>query len=137
MKQYENESSDEAVQFVAHLSSMAVNGQDNCQHYTTEWIRKVNRGGLFCTNDCTNDCAYELFLAVKRKVRVRLPQHLLSQHRVIRVSSLKLYIVSNNDVQFNWSMLSADIDSEVYACELLEEMKKLLVSMQGFSTASA
>ena len=102
---------------------MAVNGQDNFQDYTTGWIRKVNRGGLFCTNDC----AYELFLAAEREVRVRLPQHLLSQHNY--KSELVEAFVSNNDVQFNWSMLSAGIDNEDYTCELLEEMIKLWVNI--------
>ena len=61
MKRYEKQSSDKALQFVEYLSSMAVNGQETFQEYTTEWIRKVNRGGLFCTNDR----AYELFLAIE------------------------------------------------------------------------
>lgn len=47
LKRYEKQSSDKAVQFVECLSSMAVNGQETFQDYTTEWTRKVNRGGLF------------------------------------------------------------------------------------------
>ena len=114
-KRYEKQSSDKC------LSSMAVNGQENFQDYTTEWIRKVNRGGLFCTKDQT----YELFCAIEREVRVRLPQHLLSQHSC--KSELIEAIVSNEDVQFMWSLLSADI---------LEEMIKLWVTIRGFSTVS-
>ena len=68
-------------------------------------------------------------------MRVRLPQHLLSQHSY--KSELIEAIVSNVDVQFNWCMLSVDIDSEDYACELLEEMIKLWVTIRGFSTVSA
>ena len=129
-KRYEKQSSDKAAHFVECLSSMAVNGQENFQDYTTEWIRKVNRGGLFCTNDQ----AYELFCAIEREVRVRLPQHLLSQHSC--KSELIEAIVSNEDVQFMWSLLSADIDSEAFACELLAEMIKLWVTIRGFSTVS-
>ena len=82
-------------------------------------------GGLFCTNDQV----YELFCAIEREVRVRLPQHLLSQHSC--KSELIEAIVSNEDVQFMWSLLSADIDSEVFACELLEEMIKLCMVSVG------
>ena len=35
-----------------------------------------------------------------------------------------------------WSLLSADIDSEAFACELLAEMIKLWVTIRGFSTVS-
>ena len=122
---------DKAAQFVQCLSSMAVNGQETFQDYTTEWMRKVNRGGLFYTNDQ----AYELFYAIEREVRIRLPQQLLSQHSC--KSALTEAIVSNGDIQFMWSMLSADIDTEAFACELLEEMIKLWLTIRGFSTVSA
>ena len=52
-------------------------------------------------------------------MRVRLPQQLLSQHSYN--SELIEAIVSNVDVQFNWCMLLVDIDSEDYACELLDD----------------
>ena len=45
--------------------------------------------------------------------------------------------MSNVDVQFNWCVLSVDIDSEDYTCEVLEEMIKLWVTIRGFSTVSA
>lgn len=35
-----------------------------------------------------------------------------------------------------WSMLSADIDTEAFACELLEEMIKLWLTIRGFSIMS-
>ena len=58
LNRYLKQSTEKASQFVECLSNMAVGGNEtNFHHYTTEWIRKVNRGGLFCINDD----AYKLF----------------------------------------------------------------------------
>jgi len=55
---------------------MAVGGNETSfHHYTTEWIRKVNCGGLFCINDH----AYKLFYRIEPGLRIQMPQQLESQ----------------------------------------------------------
>ena len=83
---------------------MAVGGNETSfHHYTTEWIRKVNRGGLFCINDD----AYKLFYKIEQEVRTRLPQQLKSRDGC---KEELIKTVASNEVQFIWSMLSVDID---------------------------
>ena len=134
LKRYQKQSTQKAAQFVECLSSMAVSGQENFQDYTTEWIRKVDRGGLFCASEH----AYELFYAIEREVRVQLPWHLQSYlHSDSCKKDLIEAVVNNDDVQFMWSMLSADIDNEAIAGELLKEIANLWVTIRGFSIVSA
>ena len=71
LNRYLKQSTEKASQFVECLSNMAVGGNETSfHHYTTEWIRKVNRGGLFYINDD----AYKLFYRIEQEVRTRLPR---------------------------------------------------------------
>ena len=57
MKRYERNVTEKSASFVECLSSMAVNGEEGSfLEYTTQWVSKVNRGGLFEVND--NICFY-------------------------------------------------------------------------------
>ena len=52
---------------------MAVVGDESSfYNYTKEWIRLVDRGGLFNVNDCT----YTFFKSVEIETRRTLPHHL-------------------------------------------------------------
>ena len=74
---------------------MAVGRNDTSfHHYTTEWIRKVNHGALFCINDH----AYKLFYRIEQEVRIQLPQQLKSQDGC--KEELIDTIASNDEVQF-------------------------------------
>ena len=131
LNRYLKQSTEKASQFVECLSNMAVGGNETSfHHYTTEWIRKVNRGGLFCINDD----AYKLFYKIEQKVRTRLPQQLKSRDGC--KEELIKTVASNDEVQFMWSMLSVDIDDS-FSYELLDDIIKLWVTIRGFSTVSA
>jgi len=83
------------------LSSMAVSGPEtSLQDYTTGWMKKVNCGRLFCANER----AYEFFHEIECVVRLQLPQHLKSRHSC--KDSLIEAIISSDNIQFLWSMLS-------------------------------
>ena len=48
VKKHERCSSESSAFFVEYLSSMAITGEENSYlEYTTEWVHKVNRAGLF------------------------------------------------------------------------------------------
>ena len=111
---------------------MAVSGPETSLQTTLQsgW-KKVNCGRLFCANDC----AYEFFHEIECVVRLRLPQHLKSHHSC--KDGLIEAIISSDNIQFLWSMLSADMDGDAIACEPLEEIVKFWVTVRSSSTVSA
>ena len=54
---YKERLDDESVRFSECLPSMAVLGRgDTIFDYTKEWLKKINRGGLFPLNDLFYSC---------------------------------------------------------------------------------
>ena len=115
LKQHEKSSSVEAVHFVECLTGMAVNGEESdLMEYTRNWTCQVNLGGLFEINDTT----YLLFKEIELNVR----KHLFSTLQKTSSDSVDgkrqriISAVSNDDeVQFHWTLLSVDIESEEQA----------------------
>ena len=101
--------------------------------YTTAWIEKINRGGLYRISDAT----YKLFYYMECKVRAILPQQLMTQ------SSTKASVVEavrdDSYVKDQWTILSSDIESEDddVALSLLSEIVTVWVTMRGFSICAA
>lgn len=100
------------------------------QEYTTRWIRAIDRGGLFHVNDEV----YVLFYEIEKKVRQYLIKlalvHELDKDRVIKE------IVTDNEIEFFWSMISVDIDHHIGE-QLLTQIVQLWLTIRGFSTAAA
>ena len=102
--------------------------------YTEEWLSKVNRGGLFPLNDAT----FALFTEIEKQTHHLLLSHMLKtslgqedlQEDVIK------NIADNNDVQFQWALISQCIEKEEDACWLLNEIVKLYMTIRGFSVAA-
>ena len=120
---YLKQSSNKAAMFVECLSHLAVEGPESSMiEYTREWIKKVNRGGLFDINDQ----GYNLFLAIEVTRREKLTQHLeeciLSSDSDERKSSIVQFVSTDEDVQFHWSMTSVDIQNDDDQSELLKEI---------------
>ena len=116
MKKYKKINNRKAAQFVDCLSHMALSSSDEDEEssyyeYTKTWIDIVNRGGLFCVNDKT-------FQTVELKTQSVLPQHLKN----LSASKEELYsqIVDDEDVKFQWSMMSLDFQDEDHSMELLK-----------------
>ena len=78
LKQYEKKHGDMAVQYVACLGEMAVEGEgSDLLAYTKQWLESVNGGGLFPLSDE----AFRLFIEIELCVhRTYLPHHLLRPH---------------------------------------------------------
>ena len=106
MREYEKKDGEKATQFVECLSSMAVAGTESSFYeYTKEWIRLIDRGGLFHINDGV----YHLFKAIEVETRKIFPCHLAnpSSSRDILLERVK----ECEDVLFYLSMLSIDINT--------------------------
>lgn len=140
LKKYEKMKGKKVEQFVECLGEMAVERpgeQSDFFEYTKEWIRKVNRGGLFPLNDAT----YQLFIAIEREVQTILPQYIHSHTQTKSREGFQTRVVdkvcSCDDVQWHWTILSACIESEDDAVELLREIVQLCVTIRGFSMAAS
>lgn len=129
MKLYEKLDTPKAAQFVECLSHMAVSGEESSFYaYTKAWINSVNRGGLFCINEK----AFLFFRAVELATQVHLPNHLSSRSKV----ELFSVIVNDEDVQFQWSMLSLNIEEESHSAELLMNVIQQWIKIRGFAITS-
>ena len=134
MKKYERVVSEKSASFVECLSAMAVNGEESTiLEYTSQWVSKVNRGGLFEVNDM----AYLLFREIEINLQDKLTK-LLQPSATVQLDRKEELITStaqDDTVQFYWTMLSADIDGEEESVELLRDIVELWLTIRGFSIA--
>ena len=132
MRRFEKQSGCKAQQFVECLSKMAIMGTESSFYeYTKEWMKIVNRGGLFQVNETT----YLFYRALEIKTRVCLPQHLRKSQGVKEdlISSIK----DDPVLQTHWSPLTGDIYDDDDAQELLDRIVKLWVTIRGYSSLTA
>ena len=140
LKKYEGESTEKGLLFSECLQSMESAGDYEHHHhahdytfndYTSAWLKKVDRGVLFCISDAT----YKLFFFIELKTRVILTAQLTKQS--LDKDGVVSAIASNEDVQLQWNSISSAISSEILSESLLLEMVTLWVTMRGFSMCSA
>ena len=132
MKELMKKDTESAAQSVECLSHMAVEGEEaDFYAYTREWVKTVDRGGLFYINDPTF-----FFRAVEMTTQALLPKHLRNSSGN-RKDGLQQKITEDEDVQFYWSMVSIDIEDEKASLELLQSIVELWVRIRGFSITSA
>ena len=98
------------------------------QQFTKQWVEKVNRGGLYLISDSM----YEVFHSMETVLRQYLG--CLSSNHCMNVDDVVGYLHAD-DVQFYWSMLTADLDEEVSE-HILRDIIRLWVTIRGFSYAS-
>ena len=78
-----------------------------------------------------------------REIELKMSKHLfLTLQEISSVDSRKRQhiisaIASDDNVQFHWTLLSVDIESEEQAVELLEQIVGLWLTIQGFSLTGA
>ena len=108
LKKYEKLKGLKEKHFVECLGNMAVVSEEDLDYlsYTKLWMEKVNRGGLFPLNYQT----FKLFIEIEKMVRVVLPEHISSPSN--NVSDVVNKIRDDDDVQFAWTLISQDIDSD-------------------------
>lgn len=120
--------------FLICLEKMTEGSEDSDDtyiQYTKRWINAVDRGGLFRVSDEV----FVLFHEIERMVR-RFVTNLTSQSSRQDKQEIVDEIVSDDDVQFHWSMISVDIDHDAGE-QLLQQIIQLYLTIRGFSTAGA
>jgi hypothetical protein len=105
-KKYEIIEGDKSAMFVDCLDNMRneAGASASFLEYTSEWIDKVNRGGLFVVSDE----AYCLFVKIETVMRIPLAESLTTNSDSSK-SSIISKVCSNEDVLFYWSIVSTPI----------------------------
>ncbi len=124
-------------EFNVWLDCMAVSGEDSSYlEYTKEWIKAIDRGGLFKVNDS----AYQFFLDLEMKVRKYLPNLMKLAGDTTSASvkeDIMQGITGDDDVLFSWMLVTQDFDDEDLSSELLYFIADLWLTIRGFSEAGA
>ena len=94
---------------------------------STEWIQLINCGGLTLVNNTT----FEVLVAMEYELQKHIRQG--GRHDLDKITS---EVRDNEDVQFLWSIVSADWEEQSEA-ELLQMIVNHWARIQGFSYASA
>ena len=132
LKRFERSKSHRYDGMIECLGEMAVIGEQDTDfwEYTKEWITKVNRGGLFPLNDGT----FQLFIEIEKRVQELLPSVMKKpQSQEDRLKDVRENILSDENVQWQWTLISQTINSEENASWLLGEIVKLYITIRGFS----
>ena len=122
--------------FLQCLSGMGTKGRSSdrtpsVQEFTKQWISAVDRGGLTFVSDET----YTLFYQMEMRMQKHLHE-LTSQKHIDKVAVME-EVAADYDIQFQWCLLSTDINEEDASQELLQKVIELWLTIRGFSTAGA
>jgi len=134
---------DKYADFVECLTRMKPDGEDPVDpatsflDYTTQWIKIVNRGGLYEVNDDV----FLLFNAIEKAMQVKLMSHLeKGTNPPSQQSSGKEEIIqcmlSDSNVLFYWDIVSYSIQDDGNRLELLSHIARTWLTIRGFSITS-
>ena len=104
-------------------------GREVNEEGTEDWLNAIDRGGLWHVNDQT----YSLFYTLEYLVRAYFAVH---AHTAGSKQALTAILESNEDVRFQWCMITASIDDKD-ATELLHRLIELYITIRRFSFATS
>ena len=93
-----------------------------------DWTNAVNRGGLVIINDE----AYRLFTAIETIIRTHYNVHNIKNITDGVKSTLLAKVEEDEDVQFHWCIITADMCSKVSKL-LLNQITEMWITIRGFS----
>ena len=129
LKAYKKKNSDEAAAVVDCLSAMAQSGpEDDFYAYTEEWTKAISRGGLFEVSTV----AFAFFRRLDIAMRDLMSQHLLSA--TINRDAVVEAVVQDEDLLFNWAILSGQLSNEGSQL-LLREIIDIWMTIRGHAFA--
>ena len=97
-----------------------------------EWLNTIDRGGLCRVSDQT----YSLFYAVEDVVRKHFTQVKAHQLTDVNKPTLIKAVEENEEVLFQWCILTADTSNE-NAMLLLHMITEFYITIRGFSFAAS
>lgn len=117
------------VSFITTLHDNEENDDNGApQEAYREWLRKVNRGGLFVIGDAL----YETFIAIKMVERKYLKDIENPFYNTIDLESQIENVITNEDVLFWWALFTATLENDL-ADILLKKIVKHWITLRGFS----
>ena len=115
---YEKQTDKKSSQFVQCLGDTAVvSSHTDSFQYTQEWLKKLDRGGLFPVNDET----FLFFATIEKLVQSLLPSRLGRLKQDTTKGEVVQLVMNHTLVQQLWAVLSQDVYDD-YVLELLQEI---------------
>ncbi len=97
-----------------------------------EWIGIIDRGGLIYINNATYNLLCSMEYALRRELNIHNAHKMDDSNR----AKLKELVESDDEVQFNWTMASVDMDDDI-AENIIGLIIKKWITIRGFSFASS
>lgn len=119
---------DDMILFISDLSG---DEWDETQG-TEEWINSIDRGGLWHVNDNT----YLIFYLMEEVIRKHLTVQAAKTLKETTRKEVLDAVLSNEDILFQWSLLTTAIGDEVGG-PLLNKIAELYFTVRGFHFASS
>ncbi len=95
---------------------------------TEVWVNKIDRGGLWHISDST----YMLFAIMEEQIRRYFTTRAITQLRGDTKDQIHSALMNDDDILFQWSLLTAMVDDSV-ASKLLSKITQLYISVRGFA----
>jgi hypothetical protein len=116
------------VLFMIHLS-----GDEDMEERGTEtWTDSIDRGGLWHVNDITYTVFYHMEEEIRSHLQVKLLDHMDDKTR----ENIAEAMLANEDILFQWSLLSTAID-DISGKVILQMLAKLYLTVRGFAFAAS
>jgi len=145
-QKYLKQHGEKYAMFVECLTRMRANFiEDSVPHqvtsfmeYTSQWVKIINRGGLYEVNDES----FLLFKEIERVMQVRLRTHLeqgATTSSTVQLSGREEIVgVVKRDVNvlFYWDIISYSIQDDESKAELLTAIVSLWLTIRGYSITS-
>ena len=97
-----------------------------------EWIGSIDRGGLIYINNNTFQLLCSIEYCLRGEMNIGNVHNLDDNFK----QRMKSAIDSDEDVQFNWTLVSVEMDDEV-ADKILDLIVDMWITIRGFSFASS
>ena len=99
---------------------------------TEEWTNAIDRGGLWHVNDDTYSILYLMEEVIRKYLTASSAKTLDAETKATILNA----IITNEDILFQWGLLSAIIDESVSSV-VLKQIAELYVTVRGFAFASS
>ena len=100
--------------------------------HSSEWVKIVDRGGLKHANNAAYDALVAMELVIRKHLSMRSVHSVNDGFKEVVMKA----IMTNEDVQFYWTVAALDWDEEESAA-LLQLVVDLFVTVRGFAFISA
>ena len=111
---------------------MELCGDEEGDERTEFWTNAIDRGGLWHINDNT----YMIFCIIEDEIRQHLKVSALKVMDTTTKQAILGELRKNEDLAFQWTLITADADDSV-GKEVLDRIMELYLTIRGFAFASS